>query len=226
MKVTPILDKSMIWIIALGLLLPTMHQSSLGSLMLIATHKVHQLWHTPLLPLLFLISCIAVGYAVVVFESIFSNRWLNRPIDKRMLASLSSAMVVVLFLYAAVRCIDILARGRFGLIFAFDSYSLLFFIEMALFLTPAFMLLSKKTRYDLGSLFRAAMMMIMAGGLYRVSVFWIAFNPGPGWAYFPTIPEMTITLGLIAFEILAYVYIVNKFPVFMSGGHAQAARAH
>jgi Ni/Fe-hydrogenase subunit HybB-like protein len=57
-KVLPIMEKNLIWIIALGLLLPTMHQSSLGALMLIAVNKLHQLWHTSFLPLLFLLSCI------------------------------------------------------------------------------------------------------------------------------------------------------------------------
>ncbi|MFO7894379.1 MAG: Ni/Fe-hydrogenase cytochrome b subunit, partial [Longimicrobiales bacterium] len=62
----PKLKRAMPWIIALGLLLPTMHQSSLGSLMLLAGTKLHPLWYTPMLPLLFLLSCIAMGYAVVV----------------------------------------------------------------------------------------------------------------------------------------------------------------
>ena len=211
-SITPILNKALLWIIALGLLLPTMHQSSLGSLMLIAVQKLHKLWHTPMLPLLFLISCIGMGYSIVVFESILSSRHFRRPVEKRMLASLSTAIVVVLFLYVALRIADIVWRGRLNLILAFDRYSVLFLIEMALFLIPAFMLLSKKMRHDSGRLFQAAMLIILAGGLYRFSVFWVAFNPGPGWEYFPAVPEIIVTLGLIAFEIIAYVLIVKQFP--------------
>src|SRR6185369_6582484 len=58
-KSIPLLDKAMLWIIALGMLLPTMHQSSLGSLMLLAGPRLHPLWFTPFLPLFFLITVLA-----------------------------------------------------------------------------------------------------------------------------------------------------------------------
>jgi Ni/Fe-hydrogenase subunit HybB-like protein len=58
----PRLEKVLIFIIVLGITLPTMHQSSLGSMLLIAATKLHPLWHTPFLPLLFLVNCIYIGY--------------------------------------------------------------------------------------------------------------------------------------------------------------------
>ncbi len=71
-------DKALIWIIALGVLLPTMHQSSLGTVMLLAGPKLHRLWNTGWIPLLFLISCIGMGYAVVVWESAVSSTVFKR----------------------------------------------------------------------------------------------------------------------------------------------------
>jgi len=214
MVIRPWLDKMMIWILALGILLPTMHQSSLGALMLISVGKLHKLWHTPLLPLLFLMSCLLMGYSVVVFESALSTRSFGRPRETKMLASLSKIVAVVSIFYLALRLYDLAMRGRMGLFFAMDRYSLFFLLEMALFLAPALLLLKRERRYNPGYEFLAAMMMIMAGTLYRFDTYLVAFNPGPGWSYFPTIPEMLVTFSMIAFELMAFLVIVKIFPIF------------
>jgi Ni/Fe-hydrogenase subunit HybB-like protein len=99
-----------------------------------------------------------------------------------------------------------------------DKFSILFIVEMILFLAPAIMLLSEKVRNDIGKVFQASVLMIIAGALYRFSTFWFAFNPGPGWAYVPAIPEMLVTAGVISFEILAYVFLVKTFPA-IAGVH-------
>jgi len=212
-RVTPVLDKAMLWIIALGLLLPTMHQSSLGSVMLLGGDKLHPLWQTPLLPLLFLVSCIAMGYGVVVMESSLASRVFRRPAETEMLASLSKATVIVLLLYVAIRVVDLGLRGRFGLIAAMDRFSILFLIEMLLFLVPAAMLMMRGRLRRVAHLFRAALLIMIGGSLYRFSAYLIAFNPGEGWHYFPAVPEMLITLGLVALEILIYVAVVKRFPI-------------
>ena len=217
-KALPIVEKYLIWIIALGILLPTMHQSSLGALMLIAVNKLHHLWHTSFLPLLFLLSCIGMGYGIVVIETIISHRYFNKPVPKKMLGQLSKAISVVLFLYIIVRIVDVIAGNRVGLIFAMDKFSILFIVEMLLFLAPAVMLMSQKVRDNVGNVFLAAVLMIIAGALYRFSTFWFAFNPGTGWGYVPAIPEMLVTAGVISFEILAYVFLVKTFPA-IAGVH-------
>ena len=220
--VYPKLDRALLWIIALGILLPTMHQSSLGSLYLIAVHRLHPLWQTPLLPLLFLVSCIGMGYAVVVFESALSSIFFKRLPHTRMLASLSGAMVPVMLLFMVIRLMDLSISGRLGSLAA-DAHGLLFLAECALFLAPALMLLLRH-EYDLGFLFRVAMLMMLGGVLYRFDVFLVAYNPGQGWTYFPSVPEMLITLGIVALEIVVYVVIVKRFPI-LSGRPPLAAAA-
>jgi Ni/Fe-hydrogenase subunit HybB-like protein len=211
----------MVWILALGLLLPTMHQSSLGSMLLIAGHKLHPVWHTPLLPLLFLISCIGMGYAVVVCESALASLAFRRPPETRLLDRLSTSMVAVLGLFLLVRLADLAGRRQIGAAFAPDRYGLLFVCETALFAVPAGMLLARRRRRSLGWLFRAAMLMLLAGIVYRFNAYLIAFDPGPGWSYFPSVPEMLVTAGILAFEIMAYVVIVKRFPILAG---ASAAR--
>jgi Ni/Fe-hydrogenase subunit HybB-like protein len=208
-----LLEKSMIWIIALGILLPTMHQSSLGTLMLLAGSRLHPLWRTPLLPLLFLISCVAMGYAAVVFESALSSAVFHRRPETQMLARLARAIVPLQLLFVVLRFSDLWWRGNAGLLVAGDVRSVMVWIELAMFIAPVVMLLAPAARHDLGRLFRAAVVMMFAGALYRFDTYLVAFTPGTNWVYFPSVPEMSITVGLVAFEVLAYIVIVKTFPI-------------
>jgi len=222
-KVLPILEKSLIWIIALGMLLPTMHQSSLGSLMLLTGIKLHPLWQTPLLPLLFLISCIAMGYAAVVFESTLAALFFRRPRETDMLAGLSKAMLPVLGGFFVLRIGDLLVRGRLGMAFVAARFALAFWMETALIVAPLVLLLPAGQRRDPGNLFRAAMMMMLAGGLYRFNTYLVAYRPFESVTYFPSVPEFLMTAGLLALEVLSYIVIVKVFPIF-SGAPRPAAQ--
>ena len=212
-KASPIMDKALIWIIALGMLLPTMHQSSLGSLMLLTGPKLHPLWQTPLLPLLFLVSCISMGYAAVIFESTLSSLFFRRPRETKMLAALSGAMVPVLAIFFVLRIGDLVWRGRLGLAFQADRYAAAFWIETALAVLPLLLLARRESRLDPGNLFRAAMALMLAGGLYRFNTYLTAYRYQDNVTYFPSVPEFMITLGFVAFEILAYIVVVKLFPI-------------
>ena len=212
-KTRPIVDKALLWIIALGLLLPTMHQSSLGTVMLLGGPKLHPLWNTPLVPLLFLISCIAMGYGVVVLESTLASRVFGRKPETDMLASLSGAAMIVLALWVVIRVVDVAARGVIAMAFRPDMYALWFWIELALVALPLVMLMAKAKRRNLGYIFQAAVWIILGGAVYRFTTYLIAFNPGENWSYVPTIPELFVTLGFISAEILLYIWIVKRFPI-------------
>jgi Ni/Fe-hydrogenase subunit HybB-like protein len=216
-------DKALIWIVALGVLLPTMHQSSLGTLMLIAGQKLHGLWSTPWIPLLYLISCVGMGYAVVVWESAVSSRVFKRQREDSMLISLSGAMVVVQGLYLLLRFADIIISGKTMLMFNSGVLSLMFWIEIALFAVPMVMLMRAKDRANFATIFKASILIMLAGGLYRFDTYIVAFNPGKNWSYFPTTLEMLITLGTIAFEIFLYIFIVKRYPILSGTRVAQAA---
>jgi Ni/Fe-hydrogenase subunit HybB-like protein len=216
------MDKALIWFIALGLLLPTMHQSSLGSVIMLAGPRLHPLWHTPWLPFLFLVSCIAMGYAVVVMESTLSSRAFGRRREDKMLASLSNVIGFVLLLFVLFRLGDIVVSGKAGLLFASGVLSLMFWLAMALFLVPALMLLGSRGRAGVGTMFRAGLMIALGDALYRFDAYLVAFNPGPGWSYFPNIPEIVITLGLVALEIMIFILLVKSFPI-LSGTSPMAA---
>jgi len=219
----PVANKSLLWLIALGMLLPTMHQSSLGSLMLLSGPRLHPLWNTSMLPLLFLISCIAMGFGAVVIEGGLSSKFLARKFETDMLAGLGFAMLPLIGVYLGIRLIDLGIRGQLGPLFAFDHYSVMSVIELALFVAAGVLLATDRRRHNTGNLFRAAMLLVLAGALYRFDVYLVAFQPGPNWSYFPSLTEILITTGLVAGEIAGYIVLIKLFPIM--AGEPQAAAA-
>jgi Ni/Fe-hydrogenase subunit HybB-like protein len=215
-KWTPILMKAMPWLIALGIVLPTMHQSSLGSMILLAGPKLHPLWLTPWLPFFFLVSCIAMGYGMVVLETMWSRTVYSRYRETSILSALAPAMVVVLLVWIGVRLFNVVASGKTGYLFNLDRFSMLFWAEILLFAVPAFILMMKPARPDKNRyrLFLAAGMMVTGGMLHRFTAYWFAYNPGEHWnLYFPSMFEIFVTVGLIAAEVAAFMYIIKKFPI-------------
>jgi Ni/Fe-hydrogenase subunit HybB-like protein len=207
-------------IVALGILLPTMHQSSLGTLMIIAGQKVSPLWQTQLLPLLFLMTAIAMGYAVTVFESLLSSMIFKRPFETPLLAKVSTVMFWLVAAYLVVRFGDLLVRGQLTGIFSEQVNGLMFFIENLLFLEAVIILAQPSRRMSARWLFIAATCLLLAGAIYRFNTFLVGYNPGPGWRYFPALPEILITLGIVALELMGYLYFVKRYPVLPKVEHA------
>jgi Ni/Fe-hydrogenase subunit HybB-like protein len=209
----PLVERASIAIIALGILLPTMHQSSLGTLMLLAGSRLHPLWRSPILPLLFLISCVSMGFAVVVFEAALSSIAFKRRVEIGMLAALAAVIAPLQAALVALRLGDLWWRGDLRLLFAGDGRSVIAALEYVLFLAPVVILSAARNRRDLGALLRAAMAMMAAGALYRFDTYLVAFMPGGQWSYFPSVPELVVTIGLVSFELLAYIVVVKTFPI-------------
>jgi Ni/Fe-hydrogenase subunit HybB-like protein len=212
---TRIMDKILLWVLALGLLLPAMHQSSLGTMLLLPGPRVHPLWFTPWLPLLFLINCIMIGYAVVVLEANFSSRAFNRPSETPMLASLSKVAAWVALLWGVFRLGEVTVAGELGLIAS--GKGLFFLAEVVLVLLGAAILFSEKRRNTPMWQVRGAMILLIGGALHRVNTYLIAFDPGEHYHYFPSVPEILITFGIIAAEVAIYIAVVKTFPIL--GGH-------
>jgi Ni/Fe-hydrogenase subunit HybB-like protein len=227
-RVSRVVERGYVWIVALGLLLPTMHQSSLGTLMMLTGQKLDPLWQTPWLPLLFLVSCVGMGFAAVVFESALASRAFRRRPELDMLGRLARPITVTLGLFLALRVGDLAWRGQLGRALALDLRSVFFLGEMALIAGGLLALGPAARRRDLASLFRAAVLLMLGGAVYRFDTYLVGFSPGPGWAYFPAVPELVMTLGIVALEVLGYVAIVKAFPVLSSAGpeaHAPARAA-
>jgi Ni/Fe-hydrogenase subunit HybB-like protein len=217
----PRLAKAMPYIIALAILLPTMHQSSLGGLMLIAGPKIHPLWHNALLPTLFLISCLSMGYGtVVVLTNLLKIGW-NAKLDQKLFAEMSKVNAGLLALYLVLRIGEVVVHGKLRYLGA-NFATALFLFELALFAAPAIMFMSPKVGANRGKLFGAALLAIAAGSFYRVDTYLTMYRPAgwtdgvanaAGWNYFPSVGETVITVGMAAVGMAIFIYISRKFPV-------------
>ena len=205
------LEKALPFLIALGILLPTMHQSSLGSLMMVASTKVHPLWHSQLLPLLFLVSVIGMGYAGAVLEATVSGKVFKLESETHLLSRIGKAVSWCFIAHLVIRLGGLALNGFPG--FGANGMTVLFLVEIALFAVPVWLLLDEKRMSDPGQLFFAAMLAVLAGAVYRFDVYLVAFDPGSNWHYFPSIPEMLVTIGFVSLEIAAYTLAVKLFPI-------------
>jgi Ni/Fe-hydrogenase subunit HybB-like protein len=214
------LERWLPFIVAFGILLPTMHQSSLGAMMIIAGYKVSPLWQSGLLPLFFLLTAIAMGYAVTLFESLLSSLVFKRPFETRLMARIGGIMAWVIGVYLVLRFADLAFRGQFHLMLAGDLKGFMFILENLCFLAALIVMAGKELRSKPCWQFTASAFMLLAGSLLRFDTYLVGFSPGPGWHYFPALPEILITIGIVAIELMAYLYFVKRYPVLPTVEHA------
>jgi len=182
--------------------------------MVIAGQKMHPLWQTPVLPLLFLLSAIAVGFPMVIFESLIASRSFKLKPEMKILSKLGGMVAPIIGIYLAFKIGDIFIRETFKYIMIFDTTSWMFIIEMALIIIAFLMFLSKKVINSPLLLFIASALVIAGVLLNRINNFIIAYNPFYNEkVYFPSFGEISVTLGCIALLVIAYRVIVMIFPV-------------
>jgi Ni/Fe-hydrogenase subunit HybB-like protein len=209
-----ILGKTMWVFIIAGVVLSCMHQSGLGSLMLIAPTKLHPLWYTPILPLLFLTSAIAAGYPMVVFETTVATASFKRADEMEVLAPLTGVTKYLLGIYITLKIGDMIFRGTYVYLFDGSIESRSFIVEMLAMIVPWFMLMSQRLRAKRHTLFVACTTVVLGIALNRCNVFLIGFNPPYAVkSYFPSISEMAITACLLCSITFFYRLAVTYLPV-------------
>ncbi len=213
-----ILSKVMWIFIIAGVVLSCMHQSGLGSLMLIAPTKLHPLWYTPILPLLFLTSAIAVGYPMVVFETTMATSCLGLDGEMDILSPITRITIFLLGIYMGLKIGDMIARKTYVYLLDGSDQSIAFIAEMAVgVIIPWFLLLIPGLRYSRRALFIVSILIVGGVALNRVNVFLVGFQPPYAeTSYFPSIGEMAITAGLISTLIFLYRIAVSYLPVLSS----------
>ena len=209
------LSKTMFIFIIAGVVLSTLHQSSLGTLMIIAGPKMHPLWQTPILPLLFLLSAISVGLPMVIFESLIASRSLGLKPEMPILSRLGSMIAPLLGIYLAFKLGDMVIRKTFVYLVEFNTPSIMFTIELLFgVIIPLRMFLSPKVLKSPVLLFTASALVVLGVLLNRINNFIVAYTPPYSThSYFPSFGEISVTLGFVAMLVLAYRFIVLNFPV-------------
>ena len=201
--------------IGLGVLLPSMHQSSLGSLLIAMGYQVHPLWQTQFLPLLFLMTALCMGYAVVIFEATLSAVGFARDVREELplLRRLGKVVASVLLMFMVLRFADIIDRGETGRLTEQTLQTVMFWIETALFAFPIAAFSFGAGQNRMSRLFPASASMLAGAVLYRIDAFLVAYNSPTHWHYFPSASEIMVTLGVIAIEVLALIFFVKIFPI-------------
>ncbi|MDH3251515.1 MAG: Ni/Fe-hydrogenase cytochrome b subunit [Ignavibacteria bacterium] len=209
------LAKTMFIFVIAGVVLSTLHQSSLGTLMVIAGPKMHPLWQTPILPLLFLLSAVAVGFPMVIVESILAARSFGLKPEMEVLSRLGSYVAPLLGIYLAFKLGDMFIRETFVYLGGFTTASVMFGIEIIVGVAiPLRMLLSRTVLQSERWLFIAALLVVFGVLLNRINNFIVAYTPPHAIeTYFPSIGEISVTVGFVAMIALLYRGCVRFFPV-------------
>ena len=205
-----------IWVfLILGVVLSCMHQSSLGTLLLMAPTKVSPLWYTPLLPLLFLTSALAVGYPMVIVETTIASSSLKLESEMEILTPLSRITVFLLGLYVVIKLGDLIARGAYTTLLDGSGQSMSFLVEVGFgVVVPWFMLLSGAVRRSRRGLFVASLMIVLGVLLNRINAFVVSFTPPYAETpYYPAVGELLVTAGAVSTIFFLYRVFVTFFPV-------------
>ena len=202
-------------LVIVGVLLSTLHQSSLGTLYVIAPDKLHGLWYTPLLPVFFFLSAIAAGLAMTIFESFMSQRAFGKRLEPPILQGLARASVVVLMLYAVWKVEDLAARGNLALVFKVTPESVLFWGEMSLgVLLPLALYALPRVRRSESGLFFASVLTIIGFVINRLNVAVTGMTASSGVHYVPSWMELVVTLSIVAVGFVLFGLAVKHLPVF------------
>lgn len=212
-------------IVIAGVILSTLHQSSLGSLYLIVPDKLYPLWYSPLLPFFFFLSAIAVGFAMTIFESRHSSRAFGKRLEPALLASMGRVLAVLLLIYLLIRFLDLLHRGVLPLLRQPRTETYLFALEIALLLVPVLLLFQRRVRLNPGALYACAVMVIFGFVTNRLNVSVTGMEAGSGTSYVPKWTEVMVTLSIVALGFAIFRFAVKHLPIFAEEEAGEGAPA-
>jgi Ni/Fe-hydrogenase subunit HybB-like protein len=209
-----------------GVMLSTLHQSSLGSLYLIVPQKMHPLWYSPLLPVFFFLSAIAVGLAMTIFESSMTSKHFGKQLELPLLRELGRILAVVLLVYTVLRTQDLYHRGALKLVLQPGYETWLFLLEVLLGLAaPIVLLLIPRVQHTAGGLYLAAVLTLLGFITNRLNVSTTGMETSAGMHYIPRWTELAVTASIIAVGFAAFGLAAKYLPIFPAhSGPETAAR--
>jgi Ni/Fe-hydrogenase subunit HybB-like protein len=206
-----------------GVILSTLHQSSLGSLYLIVPHKLYGLWYTPLLPLLFYISAIAAGLAMTIFESWHSSKAFGRHLELPLLSGMARVLAVLLAVYLTMRYVDLSHRGALALLARNRTETWMFALEIALTALAMVLLFLRRVRRSPAALYWCAVLYLFGFIANRLNVSVTGMEAASGARYIPKWTEMAVTLSIVALGFVIFRVVAQYFPVFEARADQPAA---
>jgi len=202
--------------VILGVVLSTLHQSSLGSLLLIQPAKLYPLWWTPILPVLFFTSAITIGLGMIILESSLSARYFHRGLETHLLEKLAGVIPIVLAIYLVIKFGQLTIAGDLKYLFTSGLMSILFWTEILIgAVIPLILFSIKRIRQSDNSLLVGAIILLVGMILNRFNVSWFAVkHPNPlsyiptfmatNVHYIPSLAEVLVSVGIFSAGILAF----------------------
>jgi Ni/Fe-hydrogenase subunit HybB-like protein len=209
-------------LVVLGVILSTLHQSSLGSLYLIVPGKMHALWYSPTLPLQFFLSAVAAGLSMTVLESWYSRRVFGQPLEVRLLGNLSRVSVLILLVFLVLRLRDLVGRGALSQLWPLSLHGGLFLLENLIGVAlPLLLLALASTRRSAARMTLAHGLVVLGFILHRLNVSITSLEAASGARYFPAALELVITVGMVALLIKIFNWACRHLPIFPRAGGQQ-----
>ncbi len=219
--------------IILGVVLSTLHQSSLGSMLIIEPYKLHPLWWTSLLPLLFFVSAVNVGLGMIILESSLSASAFGQGLETHLLKKLAKADVYVLLIYLVLKFGDLAWSGELNLLFTSGLMSILFWGEIIVgAIIPIVLFSQRSVRESPKGLLIGSIFVVVGLMFNRFNASWFAIKHAdplsyvPAFmghvTYFPTLPEISVSIGIVSAGVLAFTLAAKYLPLFEHGEQAHS----
>lgn len=183
---------------------------------MVAGDKIHPLWQSyEMLPLLSLLTAFMMGFGIVFLRTMVSSIGLYSeiPDERPLIQKLTNAGKIVVITFLVFRFGELIVRDKLEYVFAFDFYSLLFWLESSFLLTAATLLSIPSIKYDDRVALISGVCILAGAGMWRLCLSVVANNPGDGYAYFPSTLEVLLSIGLVSIEISFYMVLIRLLPV-------------
>ena len=204
-------------VVIVGIIISTMHQSSLGGLFLLMPQRLDPLWYTPFLPALFYLSAILVGLSMTIVESLLTASAYRRPPEMHLLRDLGLWAMWLLLAYLVLNLGLVVVSGKAALLFRPALPTLLYWLEVSIgVILPLVILAQPRRREDPVWLFRASALVAFGVILNRFDVL---FSGAGSVLYAPTWMEFAVTAGMISLGVLLFMFAVKHLPVLDQHAH-------
>jgi Ni/Fe-hydrogenase subunit HybB-like protein len=212
-----------ILLVILGILISTLHQSSLGTLFVIVPGKLHPLWYSSWLPVYFFITAIAAGLGMTIVESYLSYRSMGHEISLPILANLARGMVVVQMTFFVAMCEDLIAHGKLHYLVdgSFESY--MFWLEiLGQTIIPLIIVSNKKWLNTRAGVFTAGFSYVLGFLMNRLNVSVTALEWSSKSGYIPSWQEIAVSASFVVAAFLIFGFAVKYFDLFEEHEHENA----
>ncbi len=217
-KARSAVGKVMVGAVIFGVMLSTLHQSSLGAVFLIAPEKMSPLWWDTKMPFHFLVSAVAMGLSMVSFETMLSGKFLQHKVDKEIFYGLARGVLIVLSFYLLLKLYQLFVVASPKMAFDGSVEGNMYLLEMLIgVLIPIGILSVKKFRTNVNTIFSVNMLVITGVMLNRMNVCLFSmesYNTWRGSSYTPSWTEFMVSLGIVALGVFLYKMSAKHLPLF------------